>query len=64
MFSSVKMGDKTYINDVIVTPDGKMYKDWDMKEDKEFKTEVHFKPRSFCKRTWCFLLHCKQMGNG
>ncbi len=40
MFSSVKMGEKTYINDVIITPDGKMYKDWDMKEDKEFNSWI------------------------
>lgn len=44
MFSSVKMGEKTYINDVIITPDGKMYKDWDMKEDKEFNTWILKEP--------------------
>lgn len=36
MFSSVNIGNKTYINDVIVTPDGSVYKDWDMKNDDEF----------------------------
>lgn len=36
MFSSVKMGEKTYINDAIITPDGKIYKDWDFKDDEEF----------------------------
>lgn len=44
MFSSVKMGEKTYINDVIITPDGKMYKDWDMKEDKEFNSWILREP--------------------
>lgn len=36
MFSSVKFGEKTYVNDVIITPDGNIYKDWDFKADKEF----------------------------
>ena len=44
MYSSVKMGEKTYVNDVIITPDGKMYKDWDMKDDKEFNTWILKEP--------------------
>ena len=40
MFSSVKFGSKTYINDAIITPDGKIYKDWDFKEDKEFNNWI------------------------
>ena len=40
MFSSVIMEKKTYINDVIITPDGKMYKDWDMVEDEEFNAWI------------------------
>ena len=40
MFSSVKMGEKTYVNDVIITPDGKLYKDWDFKEDAEFNNWI------------------------
>jgi len=40
MFSSVKMGDKTYINDVIITPDGNIYKDWDFKNDNEFNNWI------------------------
>ena len=40
MFSSVKMGDKTYVNDVIITPDGKIYKDWDFKNDAEFNNWI------------------------
>lgn len=30
------MTDKTYVNDVIITPDGNVYKDWNFKEDKDF----------------------------
>ena len=44
MYSSVKMGEKTYVNDVIITPDGKMYKDWDMKDDKEFNAWILKEP--------------------
>lgn len=44
MFSSVEMGDKTYVNDVIITPDGKMYKDWDMKDDEKFNEWILKKP--------------------
>lgn len=40
MYSSVKMGDKTYINDAIITPDGKIYKDWDFKEDIDFNNWI------------------------
>lgn len=40
MLSSVNFGDKTYINDAIITPDGKIYKDWDFKEDKEFNNWI------------------------
>lgn len=43
MFSSVKMGNKTYVNDVIITPDGSIYKDWDFKNDDEFNNWI-FKP--------------------
>ena len=34
--SSVTYNDKCYINDVIVAQDGKIYKDWNRKEDDEF----------------------------
>lgn len=44
MFSSVLMGDKIYVNDVIITPDGKIYKDWDFKEDKEFNNWIFKTP--------------------
>ena len=44
MYSSVKMGEKTYINDVIVTPDGNIYKDWDFKNDDEFNNWILKKP--------------------
>ena len=40
MYSSVKMGNRTYINDAIITPDGKIYKDWDFKEDAEFNNWI------------------------
>jgi organic radical activating enzyme len=40
MYSSVKMGERTYINDAIITPDGKIYKDWDFKEDVEFNNWI------------------------
>ena len=37
-FSSFVVGNKKFINDVIVTLDGKVYSDWDLKEDKDFNT--------------------------
>lgn len=40
MFSSVKLGDKIYVNDVIITPDGNIYKDWDFKNDDEFNNWI------------------------
>jgi len=44
MFSSVKMGNKTYINDVIITPDGNVYKDWDFNNDDEFNNWIFKTP--------------------
>ncbi len=44
MFSSVMMGEKTYINDVIITPDGNVYKDWDFKNDDEFNRWIFKTP--------------------
>lgn len=36
-YSSYELPSKTYINDVLITPDGKIYKDWDFSiEDDEF----------------------------
>ena len=36
-FSSYQLKDKCYINDVLITPDGKIYQDWDFsKENVEF----------------------------
>ena len=49
MYSSVRMGEKTYINDVIITPDGNMYKDWDMKTDENFNAWILKIPN--CKET-------------
>ena len=40
MFSSVKLGDKIYVNDVIITPDGNIYKDWDFNNDDEFNNWI------------------------
>ena len=40
MYSSVKMGNKIYVNDVIITPDGNIYKDWDFKNDDEFNNWI------------------------
>ena len=40
MFSSVRLGDKIYVNDVIITPDGNIYKDWDFKNDDEFNNWI------------------------
>lgn len=37
-YSSYQLKDKCYINDVLITPDGKIYQDWDFtKENEEFK---------------------------
>lgn len=38
MYSSVvyPRKNKTYINDVIITPDGNIYKDWNFEKDKQF----------------------------
>lgn len=44
MLSSVKMGNKTYINDVIITPDGNVYKDWDFNNDDEFNNWIFKTP--------------------
>lgn len=44
MFSSVRFGEKTYINDVIITPDGNIYKDWDFVDDAEFKKWIIKEP--------------------
>lgn len=44
MFSSVKFSEKTYVNDVIITPDGNIYKDWDFVNDEEFNSWVFLKP--------------------
>lgn len=35
-FSSFVVGNKKFVNDVIVTPDAKIYGDWDLTEDKDF----------------------------
>jgi hypothetical protein len=35
------MGEKTYINDAIILPNGKIYKDWDFEsEDEEFNNWI------------------------
>ena len=34
--SSVIVGDKCYVNDILIKQDGKIYKDWNCQEDKEF----------------------------
>lgn len=40
-YSSYVLPNKTYINDVLITPDGKIYKDWDFStEDEEFNTWI------------------------
>ena len=44
MFSSVRFGKKTYVNDVIITPDGNIYKDWDFVNDEEFNHWVFKTP--------------------
>jgi len=44
MFSSVRFGEKTYINDVIITPDGNIYKDWDFVDDAEFNKWIFKEP--------------------
>lgn len=36
-YSSFPVGGKIYINDVLVKPDGNIYKDWDFVPDKEFE---------------------------
>lgn len=38
--SSVTFGNKTYVNDVIVKPDGNTYSDWDCVNDEEFNEWV------------------------
>lgn len=37
MFSSVNISNKCYVNDVLIKQDGKIYKDWNFVEDKDFE---------------------------
>lgn len=50
MYSSVVMGEKLYVNDIIVTMDGNVYCDWDFKEVEGF-SEWLFKPDNMPKTT-------------
>lgn len=46
-YSSYELPSKTYVNDVLITPDGKIYKDWDFStEDEEFNEWI-FKPSEY-----------------
>lgn len=46
-YSSYQVGNKCYVNDVLITPDGKIYKDWDFStEDEEFNAWI-FKPTTY-----------------
>ena len=44
MFSAVKFNKKIYVNDVIITPDGNIYKDWDFVTDYEFNHWIFKEP--------------------
>lgn len=46
-YSSYQVGNKCYVNDVLITPDGKIFKDWDFSvEDKEFEEWI-FTPTQY-----------------
>ena len=46
-YSAYELPSKTYVNDVLITPDGKIFKDWDFSEEDYEFNEWIFKPSEY-----------------